>query len=186
MPDYNVSGPKGNPIIKRGPLARVIKTLPGLIKRFGKVSVTASAPPPIDRRPLVVYWAKWGVQNEPLIHYAEVRPMPLKTTLPLTTDCSGFATLCYWRAGAPDPNGLNYNGSGYTGTFLTRGKQVTKAQARPGDVVVYGPGTGVHMAVIVEGGTDPLTVSHGQERGPELVRVSQDGRLPQTFLSFLP
>ena len=36
-------------------------------------------------------------------------------TLPLTTDCSGFVTVCYFLAGAPDPNGLDYSGEGLGG-----------------------------------------------------------------------
>jgi len=34
--------------------------------------------------------ARWGIANEPRIHYGEIRPMPLARALPLTTDCSGF------------------------------------------------------------------------------------------------
>jgi hypothetical protein len=138
-----------------------------------------------DTRAGIVKWARgWGVANEPQIHYRETRPMPLTATLPLTTDCSGFVTLCYFLAGAPDPNGLGYNGQGYTRTLLAHGKHIPLAQVKPGDVIVYGPGAGWHTALIVEAGPDPLTVSHGQEKGPELVRVSQDGRLPQTYLRF--
>ena len=37
--------------------------------------------------------------------------------LPLTTGCSGFVTICFYEAGAPDPNGLDYSGLGYTGTL---------------------------------------------------------------------
>lgn len=110
--------------------------------------------------------------------------MPLTGKLPLTTDCSGFVTLCYKLAGAPDPNGLDYNGQGYTGTLLEHGRHIPLAEVEPGDVIVYGPGTGWHTAIIVEAGKDPLTVSHGQESEPAYVRVSQDGRQPQTYLRF--
>ena len=132
----------------------------------------------------IVNWAKWGVAHEPQIHYEEIRPMPLSASLPLTTDCSGFVTLCYYLAGAPDPNGLGYNHYGYTGTLLNHGQQIELKDVQPGDVIVYGPGTGWHTALIIEGGPDPLTVSHGDEAGPGIVRVSQDGRLPQTYLRF--
>jgi len=137
-----------------------------------------------DVRSLIVKQARWGVANEPRIHYREARPMPLTATLPLTTDCSGFVTLCFFLAGAPDPNGLNYNGQGYTGTLLAHGQHIPLAAVKPGDAVVYGPGTGWHTALVVEAGHDPLTVSHGQEAGPQYCRVSQDGRLPQTYLRF--
>jgi len=53
-------------------------------------------------RQKIVAAARWGIENEPRIHYGEVRPMPLGRTLPLTTDCSGFVTICYFLAGAPD------------------------------------------------------------------------------------
>ncbi len=135
-------------------------------------------------RDKVVACAHWGVEHEPQIHYKETRPMPLSKTLPLTTDCSGFATLCYRDAGAPDPNGLGYNGQGYTGTLLNHGVAVDHPQ--PGDLVFYGPGTAYHVAVVVEAGPDPLTVSHGEESGPEYVRVSQDNRQPVRFRSYLP
>jgi hypothetical protein len=135
-------------------------------------------------RDKVVACAKWGVENEPAIHYKETRPMPLSKKLPLTTDCSGFATLCYHDAGAPDPNGLNYDGTGYTGTLLDHGVEVPHPE--PGDLVFYGPGTAYHVAVVVEAGADPLTVSHGEESGPEYVRVSQDNRQPVRFRSYLP
>jgi len=81
---------------------------------------------------------------------------------------------------------LNYNGYGYTGTLLSHGTKITLAEVQPGDVIVYGPGTGWHTAIIVESGSDPLTVSMGQQGEPAYVRVSQDGRLPQTYLSFVP
>ena len=197
MPDYTVTGPKGGPIIKRAPIARVRKVLPDLVKRFGKVGVRQAPAPPLTLRQLVVRFARQGVSEERLIHYAETRPIPIPPAksalpkLPFTTDCSGFATLCYHAAGAPDPIGLGYNGQGYTGTLLAHalsaGRVYTDVRkARPGDLIVYGPGDGWHVAVIVEPGTDPLTVSHGQEAGPQLVRVSQDGRQPQRILSYLP
>ena len=66
----------------------------------------------------IVTAALWGIANEPQIHYGEIRPIPLARTLPLTTDCSGFVTVCYFLAGAPDPNGLDYSGEGWTGTLL--------------------------------------------------------------------
>lgn len=187
MPDYKLTGPKGGTLVKRAPLARVRAILPALVRRFGHVSVypAPAAPVLVDHRAQVVAWAKRGVAQEPLIHYAEVRPMPLNWTVPpgLTTDCSGFATLCYKLAGCADPNGLGYNGTGFTGTLLQHGHSVSTPL--PGDLVFYGPGDAFHVAVVVEGGTDPLTVSHGQEKGPELVRVSQDNRQPVRYRSYL-
>ena len=65
--------------------------------------------------------ASWGVVHEAEIHYGQLRPIDGLATphkLPLATDCSGFVTLCYKWAGAPDPNGRGYDGYGYTGTLL--------------------------------------------------------------------
>jgi hypothetical protein len=141
-------------------------------------------------REKIVANAKWGVANAAQIHYSEGAQRmegvnhPFK--LPLTSDCSAFVTDCYNWAGAPDPNGNNYNGYGYTGTLLSHGTKIPLSEVQPGDVIVYGPGTGWHTAIVVEAGPDPLTISMGQESDPSYVRVSQDGRLPQTYLRFLP
>jgi hypothetical protein len=60
--------------------------------------------------------------------------------------------------------------------------------------VVYGPGTGEHVALVVNvSGADILTVSHGEQGDPSYVWVNAptaspsegypvDGRQPQTFL----
>jgi cell wall-associated NlpC family hydrolase len=130
------------------------------------------------KRARLVAAARWGVAHQPGIHYAETRPIPLQRPgtlhgLPFTTDCSGFVTICFRAAAAPDPNSHNYDGQGFTGTLLVHGQKVRKP--RRGDVVVYGPPpTGHHAALIVRGGRDPLTVSHGSEAGPLLIRVSQE------------
>lgn len=140
-----------------------------------------------DVRNEIVNWARWGVDHRSGFTYTE-GPQRMEGIghpgVPCHADCSAFVTLCYNWAGAPDPNGLGYNGTGYTGTLLAHGTPISKEQAIPGDVVVYGPGTGWHTALIVEGGADPLTVSHGEQGDPNYCRVSQDGRQPQRFLRF--
>lgn len=139
-------------------------------------------------RDSIVKWARWGVANEPSIHYSmgSNRDDWLSKppgTLPLYTDCSGFATACYAWAGHPiPPEGW----VGYTGTMLMYGRRVDSC--KPGDLIVYGPGTGHHVVVAVEAGTDPLCVSHGQEKGPFLIRHSEEARYQPpgvTFLRFL-
>jgi hypothetical protein len=138
--------------------------------------------------------AKWGVAHEPTIHYEQSRPIdginsPHK--LPLSTDCSGFATLCYKWSGGPDPNGSGFNGFGFTGTILSACRHVPRSEAKPGDLVVFGAAPGTHVVVLVDGGNvgDPLCVSHGQEAGPIEVRLSVElsahaGQL-ETFCSVL-
>lgn len=136
----------------------------------------------------VVANALWGVAHEPDIHYRQSRPIdglnqPHK--LPLYTDCSGFVTCCYAWAGVVDPNGNQYDGAGYTGTLLFL-DHVTRDELQPADLIVFGPGNGDHVVIVVDNkGSDLLCVSHGQEAGPIKVRLSQETkahRPPVTFL----
>lgn len=162
-------------------------------------------PPKLTHRQKVVANAHWGVVHEPLIHYTmgPGRDDWLTATpanhLPLSTDCSGFATLCYFLAGAPDPNGLLYKSLGYTGTMLQHGTRVPLGRVRAGDLVVYGCKTnphGHHVAVVTGVREHTLagidTVSHGQEKGPFPITVAEeakwqpDGADGVVFLSFLP
>ena len=138
-----------------------------------------------DVRGRIVAAARWGIRNEPRIHYAEARPMPLTRRLPLTTDCSGFVTLCYFLAGAPDPNGRGYDGSGWTGSLLARMETIPPLVVRPGDVVVWGAYPGHHCAVVLEAGVDPLLASHGQERGPIEIRFSTESRSQPAEVTWL-
>jgi hypothetical protein len=117
-------------------------------------------------------------------------------TLPYVSDCSAFVTICYNWAGAPDPNKLHYDHTGYTGTLLSagdhlalfkiNGRGMTIEEVEPADVVVFGPGAGVHTALIVsKGNGDPICISMGRQGDPSIVRVSQMASLgPQTYLRF--
>ncbi len=139
----------------------------------------------------IVANAQWGIANEPQIHYEQLRPIdglrePRK--LPLHTDCSGFATLCYAWAGAPDPNGLGYSGQGWTGTLLRHMQPVAADAAQPGDLVVFGPAPGHHVAIVLEPGPDPLLCSHGEEQGPLAIRFTVESEYqpaPAAWLSSL-
>jgi hypothetical protein len=126
----------------------------------------------VTARARIVAAARWGIANEPRIHYGQARPFPLSRALPLTTDCSGFVTLCYFLAGAPDPNGLGYSGDGWTGTML--GHLAATKALRPADIVVWGAYPGHHCALVLEPGPDPLLCSHGQERGPLAIRYRDE------------
>ncbi len=84
------------------------KPLPAAFLQLHKKRLAAA--PQEDRiRKAIVGFALWGVQNSGQIAYNEGRirldalNSPPKT-LPLATDCSAFATLCYCWAGAPNPN----------------------------------------------------------------------------------
>ena len=143
-----------------------------------------------DVRDNIVAWAKWAAAHHDKFNYTQG---PLRMTgigkpgvLPVNADCSSFVTLCYNWAGASDPNGMGYNHTGYTGTLLSHGKKIALKDVLPGDVIVYGGGTGEHTALIVgyHGGDNPVTISHGQQGDPSYCHVKQDGRKPQTYLRF--
>jgi hypothetical protein len=136
-------------------------------------------------RQKIVTAARWGIANEPRIHYGQVRPIPLARALPLTTDCSGFVTICYFLAGAPDPNGRGYDGSGYTGTLLGWLRPIDAAEARRGDLVVWGAFPGRHVALVLEPGDDPLLCSHGAERGPIAIRYSDERAFQPPIVTWL-
>lgn len=129
-----------------------------------------------DTREAIVAWAKYLEQHKTGDVYTEgpnrMSGVGHRGKLPLSADCSAFVTVCYNWAGADDPNGFNYDGEGYTGTLVARGLQVSKADVQPGDVVIYGGGPGVHAALVIEAGTDPLTISMGQQGDPSKVYVS--------------
>jgi hypothetical protein len=143
-------------------------------------------------REQIVAVAKWGIQHESQIHYQQSRPIDglhEAHKLPLYTDCSGFSTLCYAWSGAPDPNGRSYSGQGYTGTLLQNMRKIPRSAVQPGDLVVWGPAPGHHVALVLEAGDDPLLCSHGQEKGPLAIRFSVESKYqptPATWLSCLP
>jgi hypothetical protein len=147
-------------------------------------------------RAAIVKWAKYGVAHNAEIHYSEstVRDDFLHATrghLPMTTDCSGWVTQCYWAAGAPDPSGLGYRYVGFTGTLLSfaasHGHVFTDlSRARPGDPIVIGPGSGWHAVICLEPGVDPIVGSHGSEPGPLSEHQSYDRRIPKRVCQTLP
>lgn len=139
------------------------------------------------------------LDHEVDVHYAQVRPMrtvhlsesqavaQLQHGPGLTMDCSEAVTcLCKW-AGLHDPNGRGYSGEGFTGTLLAHLPHYhDPAGAKVGALVVFGPGTGDHVAMVMEPGADPLLWSHGYEGGPRKVALSHERavhRPPVTFLS---
>lgn len=144
-------------------------------------ALRGTAPAPVTGlRSKIVAEAHWGIANAAGIHYRQLRPMDginQRHKLPLDTDCSGFVTLCYKWAGAGDPNGLGFNGQGYTGSLLSYLTPVSQAQVKPGDLVLWARnGKGEHVSMVLEPGSDPLLVSHGQESGPYTVRFSASNR----------
>lgn len=141
----------------------------------------------------------WLVLHEELILYKQDRPMKsqhlferdlvalfaAKKTFAM--DCSESVTMMCRMAGLKDPNGLNYNGAGYTGTLLKHLPHYSDPKdADVGALVVFGPGDGDHVCQVAVAGKDPMLFSHGQNKGPVLIRLSDERKYqkpPVTFLS---
>ncbi len=108
----------------------------------------------------------------------------------LMFDCSGAITCAYKWAGLHDPNGLDFSHEGYTGTMLATLPHYTDAAvARVGAIVIFGPGTGEHGAVVIDPDPhhgDPLLFSHGERFAAGPIRLSverQYHRPPVTLLN---
>jgi hypothetical protein len=140
------------------------------------------------------------VRERAQVHYAQVRPMrthrlaslhllqqALASPAGVTMDCSESVTLLCRLAGLDDPNGVDYDGTGYTGTLLRNLPHYSDARkAKTGALVVFGPGSGHHVCMVRAPGRDPLLFSHGSERGPIMIRLSEEKRYqlpPTTFLA---
>lgn len=138
------------------------------------------------------------LRYEPLIGYTQLRPMRTRRLLEqdawdlldgggrLRMDCSETVTLlCRW-GGLADPNGQGYNGTGYTGTMLANLPHYDDPKgAATGALVVYGPGVGEHVSMVLEPGADPLLFSHGSDAGPRLVKLSLERTWHQPPVRFL-
>ena len=111
-------------------------------------------------------YALWYLRLQQAHHclsYQERRPMVLvrPPAWPPYMDCSTFVTLCYRDAGWPDPNGLRYDGYGYTGTLADHGVRVHLSQMAASDLVFYSDPDHVTIAV-----GDGRVVSMGQPGEP--------------------
>jgi hypothetical protein len=141
---------------------------------------SASADTPL--RSAVVEAAQIGLSIKS--GYAEVRPYPSSLEQAGTdpTDCSGFATLCYKTAGAPDPNGMGYNGYGYTGTLMEHGQKTNSPSG--GDLHFWSnPG---HVAVDIGNGA---IIQWGSAPGPSQSTVDEESKNHAAYLgarSYLP
>lgn len=83
--------------------------------------------------------------------------------VPKWFDCSSTCTWYRFVAHLPDPNGLGYNGYGFTGTMLEQGKKVT--DPLPGDMTFYSNPD--HVAIEVGQG---YVISNGSTPGPYYLR----------------
>ena len=149
-----------------------------------RAKLLAAAPPAAEAaiRQKIVEWALWGVKNTAQIAYSQepIRLSALDTpgSLPLATDCSGFATLCYSWAEAPNPNFAGpyvAAAGGYTGTMLAHCRHIPQSATKLGDLVVWTPpNEGQHVAILVSTGANPWLVSHGSDSGPSKVRSADE------------
>jgi cell wall-associated NlpC family hydrolase len=86
--------------------------------------------------------------------------LPAYPRLPPATDCAGYVTWVYKSIGLTDPNGLNYNPVGWTGTLGRHGVIEPASRARVGDLVFYGGGYPFgHVAIYIGNGR---VSSHGE------------------------
>lgn len=118
--------------------------------------------------------------------YRQVRPMVgglFDVSNRNRLDCSSTVTLIYKEAKAPDPNGRDYDGQGYTGTLWPRGTFLTGAKPMAGDLSFYGwqdGGIPSHVAICI---SDTEVVSFGHtpiERYP--IRYRSDFRGIKRYL----
>lgn len=126
---------------------------------------------PPDKHALAAHWAMWLLNaKQGKLVYSETgtrsqlfHRAPGNVPDGTAADCSQMcATVLHWAGFA----GLN--DTDYTGTLLQKGKVIPLAQAIPGDVVIFGPGTGSHAALITErDGTDWWVVGFGHQGAPD-------------------
>lgn len=140
------------------------------------------------------------VREKVRVHYRQARRMQtrrihslhlLQQTLydanGITMDCSESVTMLCHIVGLDDPNGFDYDGHGFTGTLLHHLPHYTDPRkAKVGALVVFGPGSGDHVCMVRRSGADPTLFSHGSERGPIWIKLSDEKRFqrpPTVFLS---
>jgi lysozyme family protein len=157
------------------------KPLPKSFERT-RAKRLAAAPDEAAARKQIVDWALWGVKNAARISYSQggnrLGALDRPGALPLATDCSGFPTLCYSWAKAPNPHAAGKyvrEAGGYTGTMLRHCRRIPRSAAKPGDLVVWTPpADGAHACIVVSTGPDPWLVSHGGDSGPTRIRFSDE------------
>lgn len=97
----------------------------------------------------------------------------------ISEDCSSSATWLAYVAGVADPNGLGYNGYGYTGTQAVHGYRVYSDSAPIGAFNFYGGGLPYHHVTVrvSQGGR---VFSHGSSIGPLLLNLHYRSDLRQS------
>jgi len=118
--------------------------------------------------------SRWSGISQRVCPYSKVPPI---------ADCSSFVSWLFWSAfgnGKDFLNGQSWK-AGYTGTMGSHGKSVSLAQARPGDVVLYGNAPYSHATLYV--GKNKV-VSFGKNGPAQLLAINY--RTPYHIRSYLP
>jgi hypothetical protein len=128
-------------------------------------------------RPGIVHAAHWLVDHREQCTYTEDAPERVDSirrpfSVPFASDCSSGVTALYSWGGAKDPNELGFGGDPWTGTLVARGRLISASSARSCDVVIFGPDTGWHAALVLEVTPDPVLWSMGEEGDPRIYRAS--------------
>jgi len=95
--------------------------------------------------------ARGGVGKKD-VSYEQRRPITELSSdklVPIATDAAGYLIASAKWAGLDDPSGNEYSGEGTTGDLLKL-EQIPASEAEPGDLVVFGGGTGHSAAVLTE------------------------------------
>ena len=154
-----------------------------------QVAVVVPAPPYADYvvRQSIVDAAHEAARKHAQIEYSPdarrmqgVRDRIRLPNVPRYEDTSSFVTWLYWQAGAPDPNGNDYDGTGTTATLISRGKETTSPL--PGDLVFYGTSKDSPLAVGVYLGDGRVVIHRRQEPSPSVLPVRFDRAFP--FLEY--
>ncbi len=194
------------------PTAAMVRRAADYRKQVGKAGGTTTRPVSVKPTPVeqaaareaavrakAVTVMNYLIANNPKVHYppGDKRTMTVHqiatmeqleaavATGRFTLDCSQSVTLIAHVAGAKDPNGQNYASDGYTGTLLSGSQTVPRGQAQPGDLVVFGPGTGHHVCMVLQTGADPLLFSHGQENDPIHISESIEAKYQPAGIRYL-
>lgn len=126
-----------------------------------------------DVRLQIVKWALYLVTNRRRCIYTET---PERSNfldqpighLPFEGDCSSTDTACYFWAGAPDPNDLDYAYAGDTDTLIAHGQHIARDQAMVADIIIFGLNPTRHAALIVRE-PNSLCMSMGHQGDPSLI-----------------
>lgn len=137
------------------------------------------------------------VRHQRQVHYRQFRPMDITAWSrahldyemshggQFWADCSEMTTALFHWVGAKDPNGMGFNGWGWSGSIWEHLPHFSNARdAKIGSIVTFGPGGSEHVATVFSPGSDPVLFSHGDENGPGLIRLSSAAPYLQSPVTF--